>query len=217
MKAKYRRIAALVLAFAGIGILILTLFPIVKYLSVSKQKFPDLLSPLARDEQDETKIDYTKASNWFEGSSKESFESSEIKFYTISIPSLKIKDASVAVGGEDLSESLIHYPQTALPGKIGNSVIFGHSALPIFFDPNDYLTIFSTLPKLEKGDEILVNYDGILYKYMVENMFEVTPADIQILEQNSDAPYLTLVTCTPPGDPRKPKRLIVRAKLVPNT
>ena len=48
-------------------------------------------------------------------------------------------------------------------------------------------------------------------------MFEVLPTDLQILEQNRVDSYLTLVTCTPPGDPRKPKRLIVRARLAPVT
>ena len=46
-------------------------------------------------------------------------------------------------------------------------------------------------------------------------MFEVSPKDIQVLEQNSSDAFLTLVTCTPPGHPQKPKRLIVRARIVP--
>ena len=48
-------------------------------------------------------------------------------------------------------------------------------------------------------------------------MFEVRPTDIGILEQNAGSSYLSLVTCTPMGDPRKPKRLVVRASLIPST
>jgi sortase A len=92
-------------------------------------------------------------------------------------------------------------------------VVFGHSILPQFFDPKNYMSIFSTLPTIKQGDEILVYFDGITYKYIVRDMFEVRPDDIQILEQNTSGSYLTLVTCTPPGHPLKPKRLIVRAKL----
>ena len=114
-----------------------------------------------------------------------------------------------------MSQSLIQFPDTALPGKVGNTVIFGHSILPIFYNPENYLAIFSTLDKLDKGDEVIVDYDGIRYKFTVENLFEVSPNDIQILEQDSSSSYLTLVTCSPPGDPRKPKRLIVRARLTP--
>jgi sortase A len=67
---------------------------------------------------------------------------------------------------------------------------------------------------LEKGDEVRINYDGIEYLYRVESLFEVFPTDIQVLEQDESDSFLTLVTCTPPGDPRKPKRLIVRARVV---
>ncbi|HJX45788.1 MAG TPA: sortase, partial [Patescibacteria group bacterium] len=133
----------------------------------------------------------------------------------ISIPKLKIKNATVAIGGEDLSKSLIQYPGTALPGRDGNAVIFGHSILPRFYNPKDYIAIFSTLTDLAKGDEIEVNYDGVNFLYRVVDMFEVLPTDIQVLEQDVSDSYLTLVTCTPPGDPRDPKRLIVRAKVVP--
>jgi sortase A len=87
--------------------------------------------------------------------------------------------------------------------------------LPQFYNPEDYLAIFSTLPTLNKGDLIEINYDGISYEYEVEDMFEVLPTDIQVLEQNSGDSFLTLVTCVPPGHPLKPKRLIVRARILP--
>ena len=215
MKVNYRQLGASVLIFVGVGVLIATFIPIASYLSDSRQKFPDLISPLSKDGVANNDIDYTRASNWFIGSNEALFIESEIKFYTLSIPDLEIDNAAVGIGGEDLSENLIHYPGTALPGKIGNSVIFGHSVLPSFFNPEDYMSIFSTLSTLKKGDEVYVNFDGIRYKYVIDAMFEVTPEDIQILEQNSSGSYITLVTCTPPGDPRKPKRLIVRARLVP--
>jgi sortase A len=160
--------------------------------------------------------DFTKASNWFPGArNRGEFEVSKVTFYTISIPSLKIENATVAIGGEDLSKNLIQYPGTALPGRTGNTVIFGHSILPQFYNPKDYLAIFSTLPSLRKGDEIGINYDGITYKFRVESLFEVNPSDLEVLEQGFSEPYVSLVTCVPPGHPLKPRRLIVRAKIVP--
>lgn len=187
------------------------ILPILTYQPVSKGS--SFLSPVGGSGTD---TDYTRASNWFPTArKKEDFVSSKISFYNLSIPKLRIQDAIVAVGGEDLSKSLIHYPGTALPGKKGNAVIFGHSVLPIFFNPKDYISIFSTLPTLKPGDEIDVSYDGISYVYRVEEMFEVLPTDIQILEQDESDSFLTLVTCVPPGDPRKPRRLIVRARVVP--
>lgn len=212
------RICAGILAVSGLTILFTSLFPILSYEWESGKEYPILISSLVDEETasftfDDT--DYSKVSNWFEGDQKQDFITDEVTYFTISIPKLRIQNATVAIGGEDLSKSLIQYPGTALPGKVGNSAIFGHSILPQFFDPKDYMAIFSTLHTLTKDDTIIVNYDGVTYTYKVETKFEVRPTDIQILEQSRADSYLTLVTCSPPGHPLKPKRLIVRAKLIP--
>lgn len=211
MSKNILRLSAVISGISGLIILAGVFIPIVSYES------PNLLSPVPGvKNQEPEEIDYTRASNWFVGGvKKEEFASSTVSFYTLSIPKLKIENATVAIGGEDLSKSLVQYPGTALPGKSGNAVIFGHSILPIFYDPKNYISIFSTLPTLKKGDEINISYDGVFYKYRVEDLFGVLPTDIQVLEQNSSDSYVTLVTCVPPGDPRKLKRLIVRAKVVP--
>jgi sortase A len=219
-KSKSVKFLSLFLAFSGILIIVFFTFPIINYEIVSRRKYPELISPVNEnynpiEKIENIKTDYTKASNWFEANeSSDKFGSQTVTHYKISIPSLDVFNATVSLGGEDLSESLVQYPGTAVPGKTGNAVVFGHSVLPQFFDPENYLTIFSTLPRMEKGDLVYVDYDGITYKYIVETMFEVRPTDVQILEQNRDGSYLTLVTCTPPGHPLKPKRLIVRAKVI---
>lgn len=217
MKKKILKVCGIIWGISGVVILSSVLYPIASYEARSRQRYPQLISPLADEENISLEdYDYTKASNWFPGvKKKEEFLANKVKYYTITIPSLNISDATVSIGGEDLADSLIQYPGTALPGKNGNSVIFGHSILPLFFDPENYLSIFSTLDKLDEGDEVYINYDGIAYKYIIENLFEVRPTDIQILDQDSSGSFITLVTCTPMGDPRKPKRLVVRARLIP--
>jgi len=215
---KVLRTSAVVSGISGIVILFSVIFPILSYESESNQKYPSLISPVTENSLTARleEVDYTKASNWFtDGVDRNDFSSSNISHYVVSIPKLEIEKATVAIGGEDLSENLVQYPGTALPGKNGNSVIFGHSILPQFYDPKDYLSIFSTLPTLEEGDEIQVEYDGIIYTYEVETMFEVLPTDIEVLEQNTSDSFITLVTCVPPGHPLKPKRLVVRARVVP--
>lgn len=212
------RIAAIVSGISGIVILIGVFYPIISYeMNYAPKYSNDLISPIKdKIETNVSEVDYTQASNWFVGgANKDDFRSENIEYYTISIPKLKIENATVAIGGENLNEHIIQYPGTALPGKRGNSALFGHSILPIFYNPDNYLSIFSLLPTLKKGDEINVNYDGVAYKYRVETMFEVLPTDIQVLDQDTTDSFLTLVTCVPPGDPRKPKRLIVRARVVP--
>ncbi|MBI3396935.1 sortase [Candidatus Woesebacteria bacterium] len=207
------RLVAIITFLAGIGIILVIFFPIISYNYFSTGL--NLLNPIVGENNDIPKGDLTKASNWFVGgASGKDFNSNKVFSYTISIPKLKIQDATVIIGSEDLSKSLVQYPTAVSPGRVGNTVVFGHSALPLFFDPKRYTTIFSTLPTLKKGDQIEVRYDGVTYLYRVENMFEVLPTDLSVLSQNMDDSYLTLITCTPPGDPRNPKRLIVRSKIV---
>lgn len=211
------RIAALISGISGVVILAGVFYPIISYNLTYSPKYSNLISPVSEKQPSTvSEVDFTQASNWFVGgASSGDFSSTKVEYYNVTIPRLKIDKAIVAIGGEDLSEHIIQYPGTALPGKRGNSVLFGHSILPIFYDPKNYISIFSLLPTLKKGDEINVDYDGISYKYRVENMFEVMPTDIQVLDQDTTDSFLTLVTCVPPGDPRKPKRLIVRARVVP--
>lgn len=154
-------------------------------------------------------LDLTKASNWFPEENV-IFDESQTNLYTLSIPKLGIENAKVTLG-DDLKSSLIQYPGTAAPGRFGNTVIFGHSVLPQFYNPKNYMTIFSTLPTLRPKDEILVDFNQVRYKYVIEQMIEVSPTDISILAQRYDDSYLTLITCVPPGTYMK--RLIVRARL----
>ena len=222
---KLLQISAIVSGISGLVILAGVIYPIASYNSRYSKNYTKLISPLAdsgnqiqgvltvstRGESDDT-----KASSWFTGGAgEEAFNVANISHYTISIPKLKIDSATVTIGGEDLSKSLIHYPGTAMPGKRGNSVIFGHSILPIFNNPKEYIAIFTMLPYLKTGDLVYIDYDGISYTYKVEEMFEVLPTDLQVLDQDDSDSFITLVTCVPPGDPRDPKRLIVRARVVP--
>lgn len=138
-------------------------------------------------------------------------------FY-LTVPKLGIKKAEVEVNSQNLSpdERLGHYPGSALPGEVGNTFIYGHSASPMFFDPQNYRTILSTLYKLEKGDGIIVEFGGKYFKYVVEKSIVLNPEDVEPLEPIAPAflrqSYLTLMTCVPPGI--RTKRLLVQARLV---
>jgi sortase A len=221
------RIAAGISGISGIVILIGVIYPIISYDSIYGKNFSELVSPISENPIVQTSVagaatdktqanDFTRASNWFVGGAKPSdFNTSKVEHFTISIPALRIDHATVTIGGEDLNESIIQYPGTALPGRPGNTAIFGHSILPIFYNPKNYISIFSLLPTLKKGDEIDIEYDGVSYVYKVETMFEVMPTDIQVLDQDYSDSFVTLVTCVPPGHPNDPKRLIVRARVVP--
>lgn len=189
-------------------------------------------------------IDYTKASNWFAlsppPSSNTGFQvnpstvtssnffppdltSAEptedpnqptMDTFSVSVPTLGIDKATAKVNGEDLNQSLVHYPGSALPGEPGSVVIFGHSTLPSLYNPTNYKTIFATLPTISVGADVFVTADNITYTYRVSKMYTVNPKDVWALRQDYSHKTLKLVTCVPPGTTLK--RLIVEANLVTN-
>jgi len=212
----------------GLGLVATVIWPLANY--NFSQTLPSispnsLLSPLSYQSLaiDNTKtvsvrildqVDYVRAGNWFTGSSTPIFipvSDSSITNYSISIPSLEIQDAIVRLDSEDLSKNLVHYPQTALPGQQGSPVIFGHSTLPQFFNPQDYTSIFSTLPTIKPGSSVFITIDGIKYTYTVSNVYEVKPDQVEVLRQEFNKKTLKLITCVPPGT--KLRRLVVEANL----
>lgn len=144
-------------------------------------------------------LDYRNPENWFPGAQFPTPIPSKITHYNLSIPKLGITNAVVEISGSDLGKSLIHYPGTANPGEFGSPVIFGHSILRQFYNPKNYMSIFSTIMTLTKGDEITINFDGVEYTYRVIDKLEVKPTDVQILEQRYNGRFLKLVTCVPEG------------------
>jgi sortase A len=162
-----------------------------------------------------SELDYTNAKNWFP--SARFTLNQPIETYSIDIPALNISHAQVTIGGEDLSQSLIHFPDTAKPGQPGAPVIFGHSTLRQFYNPSEsnsdrYVSIFSKIMTLKNGDRIYIDYDGIRYTYEVSDKVEVQPDDLFILEQQLNRRELKLITCVPEGTYLR--RGVVTARLV---
>ena len=194
------------LVISGIVLVANVLWPILSYelFTAPTLKQYEFLSPVPASSQEgslESTInqDLTRPQNWFPKAKFSRKRESRITHYTLSIPKFEIEDATVEINGEDLKKSLIHYSDTALPGEVGATVIFGHSILPQFYSPSNYLAIFSLIPTLESGDEIIVKFDGITYTYQVIDKVEVKPDNISVLEQPYDNEYLRLITCTSPG------------------
>ena len=154
--------------------------------------------------------DYSNPQSWFDGVSYDSAE--EETNYSLSISKLGIKSAEVKIGGLDLSKSLIAWPTSVKPGHPGSTIIFGHSALPLFYSPASYSTIFTHIFDLQSGDRIAISYQGVQYVFEVETKRIVDSTDLSVLEQHFDASRLVLVTCVPPGTYLK--RGVVTAKLI---
>ena len=123
---------------------------------------------------------------------------------------IEIKEIGLAVmilegaDNRSLRRGVGHIPDTALPGQPGNVGIAGHRD-----------TFFRSLRKIAKSDEITLKTLNGSFRYLVDFSEVVEPDEMEVLDPSSDS-ILTLVTCYPfsyvgPA----PKRLIVRAHLVP--
>lgn len=113
---------------------------------------------------------------------------------------------------EALGRGLAHFKGTDLPNGEGNVLIYGHSAAGDYAErnPQDIVTAFTRLFKLNIGDEIKIEFEDKEYRYIVKKIKEVNPEDLEILN-STGGKTLTLMTCSPPG--LSAKRLVVTALL----
>jgi sortase A len=112
------------------------------------------------------------------------------------------------VGPADIAYAPGHYPETAMPGQIGNFSVAGHRSPAIFWD----------LDRLQVGDAIVVETRDTWYVYRVTQSRIVLPTAVEVVAPVPGQPaatptdaYLTLTTCNPKWD--NYERLIVHAKL----
>ncbi len=100
-----------------------------------------------------------------------------------------------------------HFPETPLPGQLGNAAIAGHRTT--------HLHPFLDIDKLQPGDQIFVTTFNGRYVYEVTGTEIVDPTDYADVIPTTDATKatLTLVSCTPKYSATN--RIIVRADLVP--
>lgn len=206
---RHRKIISGLLFGLGSLLLLLTIFPILfslvrfQFFSPPKLIDPTVVSvypaPYIVNVFGTATADYTNPEIWFNTSYPASASASSVTHYNLSIPQIQLLDVPIEINGLDLKNSAIHYAGTALPGSFGNTVIFGHSALPLFYKPGNPLTIFNPLIKIKVGDDISINYDNLVYRYRVRQTMEVTPDKISVLAQRFDRHELTLITCVPLG------------------
>jgi LPXTG-site transpeptidase (sortase) family protein len=119
--------------------------------------------------------------------------------------SLKIQSAGIEVPilsshkiWEERAKSAVYFSKTPLPGKQGNSVIYGHNW------PN----LLGNLNKAKKGDLVEVYFnDGSTEKFKIIQKVNVSADQTHILNQTKDS-RITIYTCSGILDT---KRLVVVA------
>jgi sortase A len=131
----------------------------------------------------------------------------------IYFPTLGKDQVHVVVEGvshEDLKKGPGHYPGTARPGAIGNTVISGHRTT--------YGAPFNRLDELHAGDPIVVETETSWFTYRVTGLTVVQPNAIDVtypvpgkLGATPTQRLLTLTTCNPKYSAST--RLVVHAVL----
>ncbi len=71
----------------------------------------------------------------------------------------------------------------------GNLIIAGHSG-------TGWKAFFKDLYKLKVGDEVIVTYAGINYRYKITNIYKEQNTGTVSIKRNYDKTTLTLITCT---------------------
>lgn len=207
------------LVFLGIGIFVLmqVIMPLISYklwelTEYSKNQSSLLVSPVGKDQQI-LGISIEKTTNNFPAIvSKNTDGARPYKEFTITVPSIGLEGVRTIVDSNDLDKSLVHLPESALPGEKGNVFISGHSSLPQFYRPGNFKAIFANLPKVKKGDAIFVDAGGQRFEYIVEGLKVVDPSETWVINPpDSTGRYISLMTCVPPG--LYLKRLIVLGRL----
>lgn len=109
------------------------------------------------------------------------------------------------VGPDQLADGPGHFPETPLPGDLGNVAIAGHRTT--------HGQPFFSIDRLNAGDEIILTSVDGRFVYLVTDQVIVSPDEYALIVPTTDAQSatLTLITCHPPFSTSK--RLVIRATL----
>ena len=123
----------------------------------------------------------------------------------IEMPSIGVDNIVVAgVGKSDLKKGPGHYPETPMPGQLGNAAIAGHRTT--------YGQPFFDIDKLQVGDEIIVTTLDGRYVYRVTGQQIVSPSDYQVVATvDPTKATLTLTSCHPKWSARQ--RIVITSEL----
>src|SRR5262245_3051674 len=100
------------------------------------------------------------------------------------------------VGLDELARGVGHYPDSAMPGKIGNFAVAGHRAT--HGEP------FRNLNKLRQGNVVIVETEKNWYRYVIDSSQIVDPTYVEVVLPVPNRPgakpterLITLTTCNP--------------------
>jgi sortase A len=96
-----------------------------------------------------------------------------------------------------------HWPGTAMPGQVGNTVFPGHRVT--------HSHPFLDLDKLAQGDQVVFQMPEADYVYQVVETIIVRPTDMWVVDQGT-TPTFTLIACHPKHSAAQ--RIVVKGDLI---
>lgn len=126
-------------------------------------------------------------------------------FARLEIPRIGL-DATVVAGVErnDLNKGPGHFPQTPMPGQLGNSAIAGHRTT--------YGAPFFDIDEIEPGDELIVTTPYGRFVYVATETVIVDPSEWEVIATTDPmVARLTLISCHPAYSVSQ--RIVVHAQL----
>jgi sortase A len=123
----------------------------------------------------------------------------------LEIPAIGVDEIVVAgVEKSDLKRGPGHYPETPLPGQLGNSAIAGHRTT--------YGQPFYDVDRLQPGDEIITTTPAGRFVYKVTGQSIVTPDRREVVATiDPTVANLTLTSCHPRWTAQK--RIVITSEL----
>lgn len=122
----------------------------------------------------------------------------------INIPSISLNTVVVeSIEKQYLNNYVCHFENSAMPGEYGNFSLAGHSSYR-------YNEVFNEAHNIKLDDKIIIKTLNNEFTYIVKDIFEVSPEDTFVLDQDNEIKELTIVTCTNKGK----DRLIVKAQIL---
>lgn len=127
-----------------------------------------------------------------------------VEIGTIEIPKIGLVHRIMhGISMRNIDQGPSHWPGTAFPGEVGNSVFAGHRVTKT--------KPFRNIDQLVPGDRVIFTVNGIRSEYSVTGTEIVSPKAVHIANQ-TPTPTATIFACHPPGSARQ--RIVVRMDLV---
>lgn len=136
----------------------------------------------------------------------------EISNINITAPLVIGESTDLSLLEKNLNQGTVLYPESVLPGEIGQTIVLGHSAPPNW--PRiKYDWVFSKINDLNFGDEVIIYFNNKKYVYKIVQK-DIVDKGEEITKNilNGHNNVLVMISCWPPG--KNYKRVAVQAELV---